>query len=574
MTLSRFLIVFIVAILTAPVGVAQKKKKELGTSDLQISQDQEIFAEATFIEAQKQVILENYSKAYELFLKGSELTPDNAAIHFKMAEVLVKNGENQKALQNITKAVELDPDNKYYYLFQVEIHKALSDFKAAAKTYEALLKNVPNTESYWLDLGLLYKYLAQWDKALSAFEQAEAKLGMSLTLLREKQQIYLRQNKMDQLIADWKKFTNTRPDQPEYVLELITILLANDLLEDAALFIETFNTRYPENNNIYLIQSEVERKKGDYRKALAQLIIPAGSSDIELTTKIQAINAYLPFIQTEGMRLDLFKIVDNMVTAHPTSFEAWGFAGDIYLNLDSANQALNYYRESVKFGQTNFGVWQNIANLEYEGGHYDSLIFHCQQALEFFPNQPIFYFYEGLSHLIQEDYRKSVRALEQGLGFASDKQFQALFLGQLGDAYYHRKEFEEAYKNYEKCLEIQPDNYGVLNNYSYYLSLRGDRLERALEMSGKVVADNPQNATFLDTHGWVLFVKGDYVEAYKYLERAAGLEEDGTIIEHLGDVLFKLGDIEKAVETWKKAKGAGETTDQIDKKIQDRQYYE
>lgn len=572
MTSLKTIILSFLVLFFGAEAAAQKKKQK--PKEVQLSQDQEIYAEATLIEAEKQVILENYSKAYELFLKAAELTPDNAAIHFKLAEVLVKNGQNEKALENIKKAVEFDPLNKYYHLFQVEVYKAQSDFKSAAKSYEVLLETVPNTQTYWLDLALLYKYQSQWDKALNAFNQAENALGISLPVMREKQQIYLLQNQMDLLIADWQTLIEANPGQAEYQLELITILLANDLVDEAVPLVAAFKEEFPENDNIYLIQSELERKKGDYRKALKQLIIPAGSRAVELTTKIQAINAYLPFIQTDSMRRDLYLIVDNMVVAHPNSFEALGFAGDIFLSLDSTDQALTYYRQAVNFGQANFGVWQNIVNLEYEGGAYDSLIQHCQMAIEFFPNQPIFYFYEGVGHLILEDYRKSVRAFESGLEFASDTPLQALFYGQLGDAYYHQKEFEKSYASYDKCLEIQPDNYPVLNNYSYYLSLQGDKLDQALDMSARLVANNPEDATFLDTHGWVLFIKGEYVEAHKYLEKAASLEEDGTIIEHLGDVLFKLGDVEKAIETWKKAKAAGETTDQIDKKIEDKQYYE
>lgn len=41
----------------------------------------------------------------------------------------------------------------------------------------------------------------------------------------------------------------------------------------------------------------------------------------------------------------------------------------------------------------------------------------------------------------------------------------------------------------------------------------------------------------------------------------------GTIVEHYGDVLFQLGEREKAVEQWKKAKIMGETSDLLEKKI-------
>jgi predicted negative regulator of RcsB-dependent stress response len=53
------------------------------------------------------------------------------------------------------------------------------------------------------------------------------------------------------------------------------------------------------------------------------------------------------------------------------------------------------------------------------------------------------------------------------------------------------------------------------------------------------------------------------------LEKAieSGKNVSGTIVEHYGDVLYQLGEREKAVEQWKKAKSMGENSQQIDKKI-------
>ena len=61
----------------------------------------------------------------------------------------------------------------------------------------------------------------------------------------------------------------------------------------------------------------------------------------------------------------------------------------------------------------------------------------------------------------------------------------------------------------------------------------------------------------------------DYAKAREFLERAIKQTShvSGTIIEHFGDVLYQLGEKEKALEQWKKAKLMGENSPQIDKKI-------
>jgi predicted negative regulator of RcsB-dependent stress response len=89
-------------------------------------------------------------------------------------------------------------------------------------------------------------------------------------------------------------------------------------------------------------------------------------------------------------------------------------------------------------------------------------------------------------------------------------------------------------------------------------------------MSTRLIGRHQNNATYLDTHAWVLYVRKEYDEARKYLEKAMQdtLNVNGTIIEHYGDVLFKLGHKEKALEQWKKAKSKGDTSDIINRKIE------
>ena len=88
-------------------------------------------------------------------------------------------------------------------------------------------------------------------------------------------------------------------------------------------------------------------------------------------------------------------------------------------------------------------------------------------------------------------------------------------------------------------------------------------------MAASVVERHPTNATYLDTYAWVLYVMKDYKNARTYLEKAieSNNKVSGTIVEHYGDVLYQLGEKEKAVEQWKKAKSMGENSQQIDKKI-------
>jgi Tfp pilus assembly protein PilF len=108
------------------------------------------------------------------------------------------------------------------------------------------------------------------------------------------------------------------------------------------------------------------------------------------------------------------------------------------------------------------------------------------------------------------------------------------------------------------------------------LSLRKEKLELAKQLANRLLEISPNNSTYLDTYGWVLYVAGDYANAKTYLEKAAQNTQNPTIIEHYGDVLFKLGQTAQAQELWKKAKTLSGTnlTDKLDRKIAEGKLYE
>ena len=95
-------------------------------------------------------------------------------------------------------------------------------------------------------------------------------------------------------------------------------------------------------------------------------------------------------------------------------------------------------------------------------------------------------------------------------------------------------------------------------------------------MSRKTVDENPKSSTYLDTYAWVLYKKGDYEEAKKWMKIA--LENDGqdegVIVEHYGDILFKLNEKDEAIKYWQQAKILGGGSDFLDKKIETKQIYE
>ena len=119
-----------------------------------------------------------------------------------------------------------------------------------------------------------------------------------------------------------------------------------------------------------------------------------------------------------------------------------------------------------------------------------------------------------------------------------------------GDVWYQQLEDKKkAYETYEEALKADPDRTSVLNNYAYYLSEEGKQLRKALKMSRRTVELEPDNATYLDTYGWILYLLHKPKEAKPYFKHAMlyGGKDSAVILEHYSKVLEALGEDDLAV---------------------------
>ena len=239
--------------------------------------------------------------------------------------------------------------------------------------------------------------------------------------------------------------------------------------------------------------------------------------------------------------------------------------------------ALTAYLKSLELSKDVFQVWQQVMVIYNQKKDWDKLAKICNDALELFPNQSIVYLFKGGAEIQNKENEKALKSFSRGEKMSSDNdKLRAQFLANLGDVYHNLNRYEESDSAYDRSLKLDPENSYVLNNYSYYLSLRKTNLEKAKQMSAYANKLEPDNSSFLDTYAWILFQLNDFTGAKDWQEKAmkAGGDKSGTILEHYGDILFQLGNKEEALKYWKQAKDAGTDSTTIDKKISEGKYLE
>lgn len=549
-------------------GYAQKRK----------SRAERKVREATyyFTEGVKYYILEDMEKALALFEKSLESDPNNDAAHFKIADILSRQGVLDQALYHANQSIELSPDNKYYYLTKAEVLTQQSNFEEAALVYETMIDRIDNTEDYLFDLAALYLYQQRYDQAIEAYDRIEQRYGILPEVVTAKQRIYLQQNKLDMALAEAERLIEAFPGEGSYVIELAEIYISNGKDEEAIPYLEELLDIAPDNPEAELLLAKIYQNTGDDAQAQSHMGAAFTSPNLDLRLKLELVAKYIQELPNPSTQELVRTLTDNILASHPDEAEAYILKGDFLNAIDSASEARNYYLRSTRYDDSNFDVWQNLLTIEFQTlQETDSVIKHSEQALEMFPNQGIVYFYNGAAHAAEQNFDEAAYSLDQAKRLSNNEELTLYCNIYLGDVYNGLEEYDKSAEAYEEVLKADPSNDYVLNNYSYFLAQRQENLPYAKQLSTRLLELNPENANYLDTHGWVLYMMGEYKQARKYIEQA--LEQgsaSGEVVEHYGDILFKLGDVDQAVQQWMKAKGMNDASELIDKKIADRKLYE
>lgn len=571
--ISFKLIAFFVAMLALGTVWAQSSKKK-GKEVLTKDQQQE--AEYIFSEGMKEYLLDNYGRALGSFERSLSIDKNNAAANYMIAQIYVKQGNFYKAIPYAEKSIELNDANKYYYLLLAQIYERKQDFSEATKIYLTLLKKMPHLSEHYYDLAAVYLFQGKYDDAIKCYDKIEKNFGMSEEVTRQKQQIFLKQGKLNDAINEGKKLCEAYPEESRYTISLVEMLISNEKIDEAEKVVNDLVKKDPNNAFANLALHDIYKSKGDNKKANEKLEIAFKSPELDIDTKVGILIAKIRQMQgDESLKEQCLYLANILVKIHPLEAKAHAMLADILVISNKNAEALQSYLQSTKLDNSHFKIWQQIVIIDSELNLTDSLKKHSEKALELFPNQSVFWFYNGLSYQFEKNYKKAAVSFEEGKKLAlTDRNMLIQFNTLLGDSYNGLKEYKKSDECFDEVLKSDANNYVVLNNYSYYLSLRKDKLEQAKKMSERVIKEFPDNATYLDTYAWILYVMKEYGKAKDIFERIVQNSNNGTIVEHYGDVLYQLGQKDQALEQWKKAKSLGEASEMIDKKINDKKLYE
>jgi len=248
----------------------------------------------------------------------------------------------------------------------------------------------------------------------------------------------------------------------------------------------------------------------------------------------------------------------------------WIFKGFVLSDADSLDSAEKHYKKSLNylpndpFLLTFHGIALQRLNRDQEA------IEQFKKALLIDSTSVNTLVSYGISLNRLNRTEEAIFPLEQAVEL-EPRNYTAL--SSLGMIYDKLKMYVKCDSLYENALRLFPDDPLFMNNYAYSLAERSENLDFALEMAKKAVAADPENDAYQDTIGWIYYMMGMYDLALIHIKKSVEDRQDSAVvIEHLGDVYLKLGDLEEAKSQWKRALEIDKDNERLKRKIENSRY--
>jgi tetratricopeptide (TPR) repeat protein len=523
------------------------------------------------IDAKKEAMIGNLKSAAEKFRNIIDRFPDDPVSYYELARVYVMQNNVEEALENGRIAVNLSPDNQWYAIFLAELCYNTARYEEATSLYEKIVVLKPGSTDFLYQLAELYMQAEKYREAIKIYDRIEEKTGIMEEMVLQKQKIYLHLNEPKNAEKELKKLIAVFPGEVRFYSILAEYYLSQNMRDEALAMYKKVTEIDPENAYIHMSLADFYRKAGDNQKAYEELKLGFATPNLDVDTKVNILLSFYTVNQIYNeLKEQAFTLAGILMKTHPNDPKVYSIYGDLLLQDKQYPAARDAFQKVISIDSSRYAVWEQLLRLYLQLSEYEPLVEYGNRTVELFPEQPLPFLFTGVAYMQLKRYDEALKILKTGENLVVDNSdIQSQFCMYQGDIYHAQKRDPEAFQAYEKSLALNYDNPYVLNNYAYYLSLEGKDLEKALKMSKRATELDSLNASFQDTYGWVLYMTGRYKEALVWIEKAINNEESpsGEVLEHFGDVLFKLNETERAAEYWNKALQKGGGSDQLRNKI-------
>ena len=544
---ALILYIFMILALSSPLSRAQGRASSLKDT-----------AESLLVDAVQDYDAGDLKDAMARLSVIIDAFPDNDAAHYYMALCHVRRNDADAAVKELREASRLDPANFWYKDRLAALYAMSGQEEQAVEVYEGLVKDHPRKIDLYYSLVNLYARQNSLDKVIATLDEIETMTGRDEQTAMARYDILMHQDKAEEAFKLLEEISEEYPS-PQVLAMMGDARLADPDDSLAMAYYDQALALDSEYAPALLGKSEVYRMRRSFDSFFETLGRFAASPSIPVRMKssyLSDITEHMDGRFFQNFRSQLDTLFDTGLRAHPADSSMLLAAGTYYYRTDRRDRGVELFKANSALYPDDFNARaMYIQSLSYNDD-WEGLLTASEEAYAAFPEEPAFLNMRVMAYYNLGDMpaviAESTRMAE---AFKDNPDVVVQALSTIGDTYHQLDNEKEAFKAYEKALRINPRYAPVLNNYAYFLCIRGKKLSKAAAMSKVTVELEPDNATYLDTYGWILHLQKKSNEAKPYFKHAMlyGGKDSATILDHYAEVLYALGEYDLAKVYWDQA---------------------
>lgn len=532
-----------------------------------------------FLEAMRMKGKNEYDAAFGLLQHCLDINPTASSALYEISQYYMFLRQMPQGQVALEQAVAFAPDNYWYSQGLVSLYQQQNELDKAAALLEKMVTRFPSKQEPLFSLLDIYSRQEKYNDVISTLNRLEKRLGKNEQLSMEKFRIYLQMKDDKKAFQEIESLVQEYPMDMRYQVILGDVYLQNGKKQEAYDAYQKVLAVEPDNPMALFSMASYYEQTGQkelYQQQLDTLLL---NKKVTSDTKISVMRQVIAENEQSSAKdsTQVIALFDRMMKQDMDDPQIPMLYSQYLLSKNMEQEAVPVLEQVVDLDPTNKAARLMLVSAAVKKEDYKQIIKVCEPGIEATPDALELYYYLAIAYhqAEQGDSVLSVcnRALEH-ITPDTRKEVVSDFYSIMGDIYHTKKQMTEAYAAYDSALVYNPSNIGALNNYAYYLSVERRDLDKAEEMSYKTVKAEPNNSTYLDTYAWILFEKGNYAEARIYIDNA--MKNDGeksdVIVEHCGDIYFMTGDVEGALNYWKKALEMGSESKMLKQKIEKKKY--
>lgn len=532
-----------------------------------------------FLEAMRMKGKNEYDAAFGLLQHCLDINPTASSALYEISQYYMFLRQVPQGQIALEQAVAFAPDNYWYSQGLVSLYQQQNELDKAAALLEKMVIRFPSKQDPLFSLLDIYSRQEKYNDVISTLNRLEKRLGKNEQLSMEKFRIYLQMKDDKKAFQEIESLVQEYPMDMRYQVILGDVYLQNGKKQEAYDAYQKVLAVEPDNPMALFSMASYYEQTGQkelYQQQLDTLLL---NKKVTSDTKISVMRQVIAENEQSSAKdsTQVIALFDRMMKQDMDDPQIPMLYSQYLLSKNMEQEAVPVLEQVVDLDPTNKAARLMLVSAAVKKEDYKQIIKVCEPGIEATPDALELYYYLAIAYhqAEQGDSVLSVcnRALEH-ITPDTRKEVVSDFYSIMGDIYHTKKQMTEAYAAYDSALVYNPSNIGALNNYAYYLSVERRDLDKAEEMSYKTVKAEPNNSTYLDTYAWILFEKGNYAEARIYIDNA--MKNDGeksdVIVEHCGDIYFMTGDVEGALNYWKKALEMGSESKMLKQKIEKKKY--